>query len=78
MQRSSIRDFPDHATFREKSVTTCLVGQLRDFLSLTLCNKTNFDTLQLDKYDVFGKKIEHEKNLQNVFFSLLSAEALSA
>ena len=27
LKPSAIRDFPDHATFREKSVTTGLVGQ---------------------------------------------------
>ena len=33
-----IRDFPDHATSHEKSVTTGLVDKLGGFLSLTLCN----------------------------------------
>ena len=36
-----IRDFPDHATFREKSVTLALSDKIRVFLPLTLCNKAN-------------------------------------
>ena len=35
-----IRDFPDHATFREKSVTIGLAGQAEEF---PLCDKANFD-----------------------------------
>ena len=50
-----IRGFPDHALFREMSVTTCLVRQVWGFLSLTLCIKANFDPLQLVKYDVTEK-----------------------
>ena len=50
-----IMDFPDHATFREKSVTTGLVGQAWGFPSLTLCNKANFDPLLLVEYDVLQK-----------------------
>ena len=50
-----IRDFPDHATFMERSVTTGLVGQAWGILSLTLCNKANFDPILLVKYDVLLK-----------------------
>ena len=40
------RDFTDHATFREKGATPACVDKLGGFLSLTLCNKANFDPLQ--------------------------------
>ena len=56
-----IRDFPDHATFREKTVTTCLVGQAWGFLSLTLCNKANFDPILLVNYDVLQKGLNMKK-----------------
>ena len=47
----TIRDFPDHATFREKGAKLACADELGVFLSLTLCNKTNFDPLQRFKYD---------------------------
>ena len=53
--KESIRDFPDHATFREKSVTTGPVGQVWGFPFLTLCKKTNFDLILLVECDVFQK-----------------------
>ena len=46
-----IRDFPDQATFREKGATLACADKLGVFLSLTLCNKANFDPLQQFKYD---------------------------
>ena len=33
-----IRDFPDHATFREKGAKLACADKLGVFLSLTLCN----------------------------------------
>ena len=42
----SIRDFPDHATFREKSETASS-EKLGDFLSLNLCNQDNFYLLSI-------------------------------
>ena len=42
----SIRDFPDHATFREKGGKLACADKLGALLSLTLCNKANFDPLQ--------------------------------
>ena len=42
----TIRDFPDHATFREKGAKLACADKLGHFLSLTLCNKANFDPLQ--------------------------------
>ena len=42
----TIRDFPDHATFREKGAKLACADKLGVFLSLTLCNKANFDPLQ--------------------------------
>ena len=42
----SIRDFPDHATFREKGAKLACADKLGVFLSLTLCKKANFDPLQ--------------------------------
>ena len=50
-----IRDFPDHATFREKSVTIGLSDKLMDFLSLILCNKANFVPQQRVKYEIWKK-----------------------
>ena len=38
-----IRDFPDHATFREKGAKLACVDKLGVFLSLTLSNKANFN-----------------------------------
>ena len=38
-----ISDFPDHATFRENSAKLACADKLGVFLSLTLCNKANFD-----------------------------------
>ena len=49
-----IRDFPDHATSREYSVTLACADKQGVFLSLTLCNKANFDPLQPVKYDGLG------------------------
>ena len=42
-----IRDFPNHATFREKGAKLACTDKLGFFLSLTLCNKANFDTNHL-------------------------------
>ena len=50
-----IRDFPDHATFREKGAKLSCADKLGVFLSLTLCNKANFDPIQRVKYDGLGK-----------------------
>ena len=47
----TIRDFPDHATFREKGAKLACAYKLGVFLSLTLCNKANFDPLRRVKYD---------------------------
>ena len=38
-----IRDYPDHATYREKGAKLACADKLGVFLSLTLCNKANFD-----------------------------------
>ena len=56
-----IRDFPDHATFREKGAKLACADKLGIFLSLTLCNKTNFDTLQRVKYDGLEKMSNRNK-----------------
>ena len=39
----AIRDFPDHATFREKGAKLACADKLGVFLSLTQYNKDNFD-----------------------------------
>ena len=52
---SWIRDFPDHATFREKGATLACADKLGVFLSLTLCNKVKFDLLHQVKYDGLDK-----------------------
>ena len=41
-----ITDFPDHTTFRKKGAKLPCADKLAVFLSLTLCNKANFDLLQ--------------------------------
>ena len=51
----NIRDFPDHATFREKGAKLACADKLGVFLSLTLCNKAEFDPLQRVKYDGLEK-----------------------
>ena len=50
----SIREIPDHATFREKENTLGWLDKLRGFLSLTLCNLANFDQLCLPKYKCYN------------------------
>ena len=45
----SIRDFPDHATFREKAAKLVFADKLGVFLSLTLCKKAKFEYLSLMK-----------------------------
>ena len=52
---SLIRDFPDHATFRDKGAKLDCADKLGVFLSLTLCIKANFDPLQRIKYDGLEK-----------------------
>ena len=43
--RYSIREIPDHATFREKEHILGCLDKLGGFLSLALCNLANFDQL---------------------------------
>ena len=43
--RNTIREIPDHATFREKEHTLGWLDKLGGFLSLALCNLANFDQL---------------------------------
>ena len=56
-----IRDFPDHATFRENGAKLACAEKLGVFLSLTLCNKANFNPLQRVKYDGLEKNVKQEK-----------------
>ena len=51
----AIRDFPDHATFREKCAKLACADKLGVFLSLALCNKVKFGPLQHVKYDGLEK-----------------------
>ena len=67
---AAIRDFPDHATFREKGANLACADKLGVFLSLTLCNKANFDPLQGVKYDGLGKML-NRKNVWIVLFFLI-------
>ena len=60
---SLIKDFPYHATFKEKGAKLACADKLGVFLSLTLCNKARFDPLQRVKYDGLGKKLKQEKNV---------------
>ena len=43
-----IKDCPDHATFRENGAKLACVDKLGVFLSLTLCNKANFEYMSLN------------------------------
>ena len=45
----AIRDFPDHATSREKGAKLACADKLGVFLSLTLCKKANFEYLSYIK-----------------------------
>ena len=45
----TIRDYPDHATFREKGAKLACADKLGVFLSLTLCKKANFEYLSFIK-----------------------------
>ena len=45
----AIRDFPDHATFREKGAKLSYVDKLGVFLSLTVCKKANFEYMSFIK-----------------------------
>ena len=56
-----LRDFPDHATFREKGAKLACADKLGVFLSLTLCNEANFDPLQQVKYDGLEKNVKQDK-----------------
>ena len=49
MDSNAIRDFQDHATFREKGAKLACADKLGVFLSLTLCEKANFDYLSFIK-----------------------------
>ena len=44
-----IRDFLDHATFKENGAKLACVDKLEVFLSLTLCKRTNFKYLSFIK-----------------------------
>ena len=50
-----LREIPDHATFRGKGANTGWLDKLGLFPSLVLCNKANFDYLQIPKYSVLYK-----------------------
>ena len=51
----AIRDFTDHATFRENGAKLASADKLGVILSLTLCYKANFDPLQHVKCDGLEK-----------------------
>ena len=53
--RAPIRGFPNHATFWEKGAKLACADKLGVFLSLTLCNKANFDPLKRVKHDGLEK-----------------------
>ena len=51
----SIREIPDHATFRGKGANTAWLDKLGLFPSLALCNKADFGYLQFPNYSVLYK-----------------------
>ena len=69
---STIRDFPDHATFREKGAKLACADKHGVFLSLTLCNTSNFYPLQHIKYDGIEKNVKQEKNVRIISCFLIS------
>ena len=75
-RQGSIRDFRDHATFREKSVITGLVGQPKGYPLLTQNN--NVDPIQFVKYDVFVKKLNMKRiyKISSFPFHLMMLEYL--
>ena len=64
----AIRDFPDHATFREKGAKLACADKLGVFLSLTLCNKANFDPLQRVQYGGLKKSETGNKCMDCFYF----------
>ena len=46
----SIREIPDHATFRIKERAPVLLDKLGSFLSIALCDLAKFYQLYLPKY----------------------------
>ena len=45
MAAGTIRDFPNHATFRVKGANLAWLDKLGGFFSLNLCNMANFDPI---------------------------------
>ena len=70
LKSNQIRGIPDHVTFREKVAKLACADKLGVFLSLTLCNKANFDPLQRIKYDGLEKNVKQDFFLCIVFFFL--------
>ena len=66
---SLIRDFSDHATFKDKGAKLACADKLGVFLSLTLCNKANFDTLPVVEYDGLEKMLNRKKMYRLSSFS---------
>ena len=52
---NGIREFPDHATFRENGAKLARADKLGVFLSVILCNKAIFDSLQQVRYNGLAK-----------------------
>ena len=48
----TIREIPDHATFRVKGANLAWLDKLGGSLSLALCNLANFEHLWFPKYSV--------------------------
>ena len=64
----TIRDFPDHANFREKGATLACADKHGGFLSLTLCNKADFDPF--NKSNMVALKIcERGKKCRDIYIT---------
>ena len=63
---SPLRDFPDHATFREKGTKLACADKLGVFLSLTICKKANFDPLKNSQI-CWHCKMRNRKKMYELF-----------
>ena len=64
MWKRSIREIPDHATFRVKGANLAWLDKLGGCLSLALCNLTKFDHLWFPKNSVLIQ-LQYVKKLMN-------------
>ena len=69
--KDSIRDFPDHANFREKGAKLACSDKLGDFLSLNLCKKANLSICHLLSTSPYKKTRTLRKSYEIFVFFLM-------